>query len=170
LHSLGNRQQAASSGTRDAQSSELLKVRRQIERLVDALMNGTPAAAVNDRLNSLERQRTRLEQELAQAVAPAPRIHPNLAEVYRQKVAGLIDLLDDHDQADIRAQVRGLIAEIVLTPEEGKLRIGIRGELATILTLSQAATRKSADRGADALSEQVKLVAGIGFEPMTFRL
>jgi transposase len=50
------------------------RVDRQIERLVDALAEGAPAARVTQKLRELERRR--LE----------PRLHPNLAEVYRRKV------------------------------------------------------------------------------------
>ncbi len=160
-----NREQAAAAGTQDAQRSELTQTKRQIERLVDALMNGTPAAAVNDRLKALEQRRLDLERDLAHATAPAPRLHPNLAEVYRRKVATLINLLDRDDAAEVREQVRGLISAIVLTPEDGTLRVAIRGELAAILALSGLALSgakndKSAGQAADALSVQVKMVAG----------
>ena len=165
-----NRQQAATSATQDARRNELAQVRRQIERLVDALANGTPPAAVNDRLRTLDARRVTLERDLAAAVAPAPRLHPNLAEVYRQKVAGLIEMLARDDAAAIREEVRSLIETIVLTPAEGVLRVEIRGALAAILALASAANGKSAGVGADALGVQIKMVAGIGFEPMTFRL
>ena len=165
-----NRQQAATSATQDARRNELAQVRRQIERLVDALANGTPPAAVNDRLRTLDARRITLERDLAAAVAPAPRLHPNLAEVYRQKVAGLIEMLARDDVAAIREQVRSLIETIVLTPAGGVLRVEIRGALAAILALTSAAKGKSAGVGADALGVQIKMVAGIGFEPMTFRL
>ncbi len=51
------------------------------------------------------------------------------------------------------------------------LRIEVRGELGAILSLASGArTPKSASLVADALVKQIKMVAGIGFEPMTFRL
>ena len=137
---------------------------------MDALANGTPPAAVNDRLRTLDARRVTLERDLAAAVAPAPRLHPNLAEVYRQKVAGLIEMLARDDAVAIREEVRSLIETIVLTPAEGVLRVEIRGALAAILALASAANGKSAGVGADALGVQIKMVAGIGFEPMTFRL
>ncbi len=165
-----NRQQAATAGTQDAQRAELLIVKRQIERLVTALMNGTPPAAVNQRLRTLEERRGTLEEELAMATAPAPRLHPNLAEVYRRKVAALVETLARDDAAEIREQVRGLIECIVLVPADGGLRVDVRGELATILMLASSGNKEGADREIDALCGQVKMVAGIGFEPMTFRL
>ncbi len=43
-------------------------------------------------------------------------------------------------------QVRGLVDSILLVPEDGRLRIEIRGELASILTLSANAKTPSASR------------------------
>ncbi len=64
--------------------------------------------------------------------------------------------------------IRSLIEEIKLTPAEGALTIELRGALAGILSLCSGTT-KAALNGA-AFVEQIKMVAGIGFEPMTFRL
>jgi site-specific DNA recombinase len=165
-----NRLQAAVAGNITSREAELKKVKASIERLVDALENGTPAEAVNERLKVLEARRIVLVTELASSVSPAPRLHPNLAEVYRQKVAALAEALTQDDTSQAREMVRGLVEAIVLVPEEGRLRVQVRGELAAILSLSSAPNTKGADISAGALSEQVKMVAGIGFEPMTFRL
>jgi uncharacterized small protein (DUF1192 family) len=40
-------------------------------------------------LDELEQRKAALEAEIANAPAPAPRLHPNLAELYREKVANL---------------------------------------------------------------------------------
>lgn len=78
-----NRLQAESAGDQEARQKELDRVKRQIERLVDAIAEGTPAAAVKDRLSVLEARRLELEAQATSAVAPAPRLHPNLPQVYR---------------------------------------------------------------------------------------
>jgi hypothetical protein len=59
---------------------------------------------------------------------------------------------------------------VVLTPDgqaKGGLRIDLGGELAGILAL---ATEYKGVGSGSILERQAKLVAGIGFEPMTFRL
>jgi site-specific DNA recombinase len=97
------------------------------------------------------------------AVAPAPRLHPNLGEVYRQKVAALADLLGHEDGAEAREMVCDLVEAILLIPKDGRLRVEIRGELAAILSLAEGAqSAKSASGGmaAGALVEQIKMVAG----------
>jgi hypothetical protein len=43
-----------------------------------------------------------LETELAAAPIPAPRLHPNLAEVYREKIAKLADVLARTRQQRVR--------------------------------------------------------------------
>jgi site-specific DNA recombinase len=65
--------------------------------------------------------------------------------------------------------IRSLVDKVVLTPVEGQLRINLYGELAGILTLCrEGGTPRRGD--AEALAEQIKVVAGAGFEPATFRL
>ncbi len=79
-----NRLQAASAGDRQARESELARVRQQIERMVDAIADGTPASAVRDRLGALEQRRLALEAELSTAAgagaAAAPEPGGGLSE------------------------------------------------------------------------------------------
>ena len=123
--------------------TRLTHVRQQIERLVDALVAGTPAAAIRDRLGALERRRLDLEAALAAATAPAPRLHPNLASVYRQKVAELTRVLETEDASEARDLVRSLVETIALVPADGCLRIEVRGELATILQTGRSSQGQS---------------------------
>ena len=165
-----NRLQAEVSSEHAALEGELDRIRRQIERLVDAIVNGAPAASVNGRLHELERRRTTVEAQLASSATPAPRLHPNLAEFYRQKMAQLAKTLARDDSADARELVRGLVDAVVLTPEDGRLQVEVRGALAAILSLAQGVRDKAADHEVNGLASQIKLVAGTGFEPVTFRL
>ena len=135
-----------------------------------AITEGTPASAVRDRLQALEQRRLSLEAEAETATAPAPRLHPNLAEVYRRKVADLVHALNQEDSAEARELVRGLVGHVTLHPEGCQHRIEIRSELAAILGLAGSPNVEIPSVSAEALSMQVKMVAGIGFEPMTFRL
>ena len=63
--------------------------------------------------------------------------------------------------------LRGLIESIVLTPEEGQLRIELRGNLAAMLTVAQQ-TKRSPETGDPFMP--VQMVAGAGLEPATFGL
>ncbi len=77
------------------------------------------------------------------------------------------------DAAEARELVRGLVEAIVLAPDDGKLAVTVRGALASILQLAAGAKHVGA-RGditdTFVLCEQIKMVAGAGFEPAAFRL
>ncbi len=137
-----NRLQADAGANLNLLRMEHERVERQIERLVDALAEGAPAARVTQKLRELERRRLDLEVELSTAVGPAPRLHPNVAEVYRLKVESLQQALADNDAGPARELVRSLIEAIVLIPEEGRLRVEVRGELAGILRRRGLETQK----------------------------
>ena len=83
----------------------------------------------------------------------------------------LTDVLEAANAAEARELVRSLVETITLVPDGGRLCIKVRGELAAILRMAGGAKQaKSASGDADALYEQMKLVAGAGFEPAAFRL
>ena len=60
--------------------------------------------------------------------------------------------------------------EIRLVPENGTLRLDVKGELAGILALCDAGKKKPGQADPAGLDQQIKMVAGVGFEPTTFRL
>ena len=67
-----------------ARAASLKRVQQQIERVVDAIADGTPMAAVRERLTKLDQRRLALEAEIATAAAPAPRLHP----IFPNSIAG----------------------------------------------------------------------------------
>ena len=101
----------------------------------------------------LEAEKAALEQRLASAPEPPKvRLHPNLAGLYRAKVAALEEALsnpdDQHEATDV---IRSHIDRITLTPNgQGALDIHLHGDLARILEFCEAAEdrRERADRGA----------------------
>lgn len=99
-----------------------------------------------------------------------------MADVYRERVAVLTEALAEDDAAEAREQIRGLVEAIRLVPEDGRLRVEVRGALGAILALADSA-RTSGPGNAkrpgsvpEAFVVQIKLDAGTGFEPVTFRL
>src|SRR5262245_57232013 len=72
--------------------------------------------------------------------------------------------IDELTRLEATACLRDLIEEIRLVPDNGKLRIELYGELASLINLANGNPR-SKEAGV-----QVTLVAGVGFEPTTFRL
>ncbi len=164
-----NRLRSAEAARFDAARVELARIERRLRKIVDAIGEGVEARALKDELLALERRQDELTTLLATAEQPEPLIHPNLAEVYRRKVAALHEALQcDETRLEAAEIIRSLVDEIVLTPEHGELRIDLKGELAGILAMSTD-SKKPAAAMRDGF-EQIKMVAGAGFEPATFRL
>ncbi len=67
--------------------------------------------------------------------------------------------------------IRGLVDEIRLHPADGQLKIELKGDLATLLGFADQydpAKKKPGPTGDPGCTKW--LVAGVGFEPTTFRL
>ncbi|HQT90059.1 MAG TPA: recombinase family protein [Acidiphilium sp.] len=158
----------------DAAKHELAAIKSKLAYLVDELADGRGFRTLKDKLVALEAREDELKAQLANQPAREPALHPNLAEVYREKVAALHTALTDPATKDEAFSIiRTLIEEVRLVPEDGALRVEIRGALAGILALS-AEKNKTARAGvgssASVLGEQIKMVAGARFERATFRL
>ncbi len=163
-----NRQVAEDAAKGAGHRDELDRVSRQIERIVDAIADGdTLLAVVRDRLIALEERKKELTRLVADPVASPPRLHPNLAEVYRQEVASLTDALANEGGAEAREIVRGLVEQVTVHPacRGDGLRVEVHGALSAMLALGGGGGAVPA-----LLAEQMKLVAGAGFEPAAFRL
>jgi hypothetical protein len=61
--------------------------------------------------------------------------------------------------------LRGLIDRIVLTPLDGELRAELHGDLAVLARFAQEGKQRSGGN-----PTRLSVVAGVGFEPTTFRL
>jgi site-specific DNA recombinase len=133
--------------------------------IVEAIKDGLRAAAMKDELLLLEARKQELSAAFPQTLTTAVRLHPNLAEIYRQKVARLHEELNRPELREVAAAaIRGLIEEVRLVPVEGQLELELVGALAGILALTSNNPRREGQ------GLQVTLVAGVGFEPTTFRM
>ena len=162
---------------RGDQERRLSKVTKEIDAVVTAITEGMFHPSMKAKMDALEAERTELEAKLAALPQPETvvAIHPGLAETYARKVADLTEALNDPaarpEAADL---LRGVIESVTLTPDPDAPNghvIELRGELGAILSLcgNDVATNANARRGAAGV-RQVTMVAGVGFEPTTFRL
>jgi site-specific DNA recombinase len=164
-----NKARIEQSADHDSSKAEIDRVSRQIDKLVMAVANGADALALNVKIKELEVRRTELESQLAKQPTNQPLLHPSLAGLYRAKVAELARVFDDPDFRDEAFElIRSLIDEVRLIPEDGQLRISLKGELAGIIAVGEANKKPAASE--EGRAEQIKMVAGVGFEPTTFRL
>ena len=108
-------------------------------------------------MDELQARKESLIAQLATADAPVPLLHPNLAALYREKVATLASALQNAESRSEAAEaVRGLVDAIVLAPAGNELRIELKGNLAAMLSAAQNAKRSPEGD----LSLQIALVAG----------
>ena len=153
-----NRQRSIAAKEKSSVQEELTRLAKQIDRLVEAIMQGADALALNAKLKMLEEQRVVLENKLKLGPAAEPLVHPGLATIYRNKVERLEASLNEPSTGRAAFELlRGLVDSIIVTPAEGKLEIELRGDLAGILAVSRAG-RTEASSKEKAL--QIKMVAG----------
>jgi site-specific DNA recombinase len=89
--------------------------------MIRAIEDGLYQPSMKARMTELEAEKTALEARLAAAPElPKVRLHPNLAGMYRQKVAALEQALADPEiKAEAAEIVRSQIEQITLTPSAG---------------------------------------------------
>jgi site-specific DNA recombinase len=153
----------------DTAQTEIKRIDRELDTLLDLILKGGAADRINEKMVKLEVRKKHLQSFLMEAEEPPPLLHPNMAHHYRVQVAELHEALQEDSETKRMAAadiIRSLVKEIVLTPEEGELKIDVRGDLAGILEVSLKTKTPTARAG----ESQVVVVAGARFELTTFRL
>jgi site-specific DNA recombinase len=169
-----NRLRTESTAALAGHRAEYGRVTREIDRLIQAILDGVPGAQVKDRMSQLDVRKAELDSLLQQNDEHPVRLHPQMSVYYRNQVAALREALTDESRrAEATELIRTLIDRIDLTPAvdgNGRkyLAIDLTGHLAGMLALAADKAKPPADLSARGL--QIKLVAGTGFEPVTFRL
>ena len=155
--------------TRKNLTLELEKIQTEQKKLIEAIKAGIPGEMVKDEMLALKERQSAITEKLKATPAPTPRLHPNLSLIYKNKVANLIDALNNDDTiSEANEAIRQLIETIRLVPFNGRLKIELFGELAALLNLGMAP--KNEHPLDNSKGVQVTVVAGAGFEPATFRL
>jgi site-specific DNA recombinase len=168
-----NRLAAEKTRHRAEDEGRLQAVRRKIATMIRAIEDGMYQPSMKARMAELEAEKAMLEERLAAAPEPPKiRLHPNLAGLYREKVAALEQALADPAiKAEAAEVIRSQIERITLTPkEEGTLEVQLYGDLARILQFCEAGEGKLQRPGHGKPGRELSVVAGAGFEPATFRL
>jgi site-specific DNA recombinase len=153
---------------------EFERADRELDKMVDAILRGFPPEKLKDKAEKLEARKVELAELLANADEPPPLLHPNMAHVYQERVGKLCENLQrEEDRGPAVEVLRSLIEQVTLMPDNEELAIILRGDLGAILRF--AAGKKNPDflseaEALDNLLSQGSLVAGVGFEPTTFRL
>ena len=144
---------------------ELERVDKELDKIVDAIMQGFPLSKLKDKSEKLEARKIELTEKLANADEPPPLLHPNMAALYAQRIGQLYEHLQDEDgRARAAETFRSLIDQVTLVPDKGELAIVLRGDLGAILRFT--AGKKNPDflseaEALDNLLSQGSVVAGV---------
>ena len=144
--------------------------KKELAAMIAVIEDGGYVRGMVDRLRELEARQDELNERLS-APADLPDIHPNIADIYRRKVARLAEALDHPEDRDAAASaIRGLIGRIVLTHGEkwAEMDATLHGNLGTILEWAGNG-RENTRTDIPMPGMSVSVVAGVGFEPVTFR-
>lgn len=156
-----------------AARAEIDKLERDMDTMVEVMIRLGPGNAterLSGKVDRLDARQKSLKSFLAEAKEPPALLHPEMAGYYRRQVAALHEILERGPETErMRAAeiLRSLVSAIVLTPDDTGLAIDVEGDLAGILAVATN-TKSPAAIATGCL--QVSLVAGTGFEPVTFRL
>jgi site-specific DNA recombinase len=157
-------------GTAERQTviqKRLLDLVHRIERIVDAISDGTASTSLRARLMDLERQRDRLEQELREVgTTPSlPELPSDLPEIYRRQVAELEATLFGHEveRAAATEILRSLIEGIEVRPGKSprETTIEVTGSITGILDVALGSLKYGPNRSVG------KVVPRGGIEPPT---
>ncbi len=148
-------------------ANRLAKAQGRIDRLTNAIADGLGYEEIKAKLIAAYAERDAIKAEIddQKAVEELP-IHPGIALEYRRWVEAMQANLDsgNYDTEEFRVSLRPHIGKVVMRPNpEGRGAVlELHGVLAAML---QSLSGNAAGGGVTA-----KLVAGVGFEPTTFRL
>ena len=145
-------------------SKRLDEIEKSINAIVDVIADGQSSRALTKRLAELERERDLIEAGVGKAVSPPIALHPDAAKSYREKVKDLkaaLNAADDENRTMAYKAIRELLEVVVIRPNGPykPVEIDIYGRIQSLFPQNKT----------DPESMGV-LVAGVGFEPTTFRL
>jgi site-specific DNA recombinase len=165
-----NRRNQARRASAVADRQALAALDKAGKEIVTAIENGRFSQMLMDRLLDIEAKQAILREKLAQADEPPPDMHPNVSELLRRKVERLAEALNHPDDRREAAEaLRTVIAGITLRPGPGRseLYATLHGDLGVILGWLGSKANKAPSETGPCMSS---VVAGTGFEPVTFRL
>lgn len=113
---------------------EIARIDHRAHEILNLLLEGFRNEAFKDELRKLDERKAELTAAIAaMEVEPAmPALHPNMAEVFRQKATALAEGLEHDGQRDAaRHALRGFIDQIVIPPGNGLLQVA--GNLGAML-------------------------------------
>tara|TARA_E500000305_G_C3897384_1_gene177077 strand:- start:4 stop:573 length:570 start_codon:yes stop_codon:yes gene_type:complete len=164
-----SRLERSENDRRAALQRNLHLVSVDVEKAANAFVQAPELEILKDRLRALQQRKDNLQRELSTMRPATPiQINPAIAETYRRKIAELADLVssDNLEGTEAKASIRSMIGAVIVHAKKnsaGRPHVELEGDLAAILAFAHGSPEVLGSR-------MEAMVAGIGFEPMTFRL
>jgi len=156
--------------------------------MIEAICNGFANEALKVKMHANEARQKELKALLEGSEDFKVLMHPGIAKKYHKEITDLVESLNTSERRQEAANlIRSLIEKVILTPAKKKegLTVDLYGDLAGILSISTKGyydkneqkmlfdqitelTESDCDTGLPDMQD--KMVAGVGFEPTTFRL
>ena len=152
----------------------MAKTQRFIDLCLDFITDGKgEVSTVREKLIYLDQAEERVQKSMEQdAMSIKVETQPNTGHLYRRWMEKLCHLITDGNACEEALSIiRSLINRIYIIPgtKRGDPSVQLVGGLAGILKLAISRQQKTAIQK-DSGVRRVMLVAGVGFEPTTFRL
>lgn len=152
----------------------IAEIDRKLKAMIAAIEDGFYQAEMKSRVAELTSEKLRLVEQSADTASENQLvIHPRLHELYARKVRELEKMLSGDNATAARELIRSMIKKVTITSDDGPDGFSaiLHGELAAILGASAGAnSSKRQLPGFGMPGSQPSVVAGRGFEPLTFRL
>ena len=137
FHAKINRQRREAELSLGLKRRQLEEARRKLDGLIEAIAEGFRTPGLQAKLEELERYKARLEDEIDLTPKAAPRLHPNLADLYRKKVTNLQEALADPEtRMEALEILRSMIERVRVKTVENGVEIELIGEIANMVRLS----------------------------------
>ena len=164
------------NGSRDSEAKQRLadlvvEINNLAANMLAGVVSPTVARMLDEREAECEKLRRRIDRPDPDALVLLP--HPALRQRFEERVAGLRQSLSDPENKVEVAKVLGeLIEEIIVYPPSygASAEAEITARLSNLVSFANAKSRPPEGGRLSSPSSAIKVVAGTGFEPVTFRL
>ena len=114
--------------------------------MYDAIADGLRGAGLQSKIDAMENEKAELISVLEPAAPATVSLHPALADLYKEKISKLANVLKDPKICDqAKMLIRELIARVDITYNGTHWDISIKGEISALVSLAQNA--KSPPKG-----------------------
>ncbi|MEZ5920482.1 MAG: recombinase family protein, partial [Parvularculaceae bacterium] len=150
--------------------TKIARLERERKRCIEAIKGGVPGEEVKDEMIRIRDERQQLEAQLSDTKDDPVRLHPKMADHYRNRISDLIEAIHRESRRDeAREILRGLIEKVVLTPDKDrkKLVVDLYGDLAGIIAAAEESQPQPVQAKRRVGERVVAMVGPEGLEPPT---